>query len=324
MTTPWLTSDNTVTNRTPLRGNVARQSGKAARHNSLHTHPLRKKHQLKTTDNISHPTKKTSMDLVRLIQHPELMNKETLYELRSLVALYPYYQSARLLMLQNMYLLHDSAFDEEIRRAALYVTDRKVLFELVESKHYKIKTAAETTAEAKEATDTRRNDNNRTLNIIDCYLKSNPDEDDDKPQKRKPTPADAAVDYVAYLINSENDDNGNDSRNEPQLKGQELIDDFINKDGGKLKLQDNPEYKPDINNPQDDQEEGDESCFTETLAQIYIKQGRYSKALEIIQRLNLNYPKKNAYFADQIRFLKKLITNEKAKARQNGEDTTAP
>ena len=47
------------------------------------------------------------------------MNKETLYELRSLVALYPYYQTARLLMLKNMYLLHDTAFDDALRRAAL-------------------------------------------------------------------------------------------------------------------------------------------------------------------------------------------------------------
>ncbi|MFC2457437.1 MAG: tetratricopeptide repeat protein, partial [Prevotella intermedia] len=40
---------------------------------------------------------------------------------------------------------------------------------------------------------------------------------------------------------------------------------------------------------------------------------RYSKALEIIQRLNLLYPKKNRYFADQIRFLEKLIINNNKK-----------
>ena len=71
------------------------------------------------------------MDLTQLIEHPEQMNKETLYDLRSLVALYPYYQPARLLLLQNLYLLHDSSFDEELRRAAIYITDRKVLFELI-------------------------------------------------------------------------------------------------------------------------------------------------------------------------------------------------
>ena len=35
------------------------------------------------------------------------MNRETLYDLRALLALYPYYQTARLLMLKNLYLLHD-------------------------------------------------------------------------------------------------------------------------------------------------------------------------------------------------------------------------
>ena len=40
---------------------------------------------------------------------------------------------------------------------------------------------------------------------------------------------------------------------------------------------------------------------------------RYLEALEIIEKLNLNYPKKNAYFADQIRFLEKVIINNKNK-----------
>ena len=60
-------------------------------------------------------------------------------------------------------------------------------------------------------------------------------------------------------------------------------------------------------------EEEDDSCFTETLAKIYVKQQRYSKALEIIKKLSLKYPKKNAYFADQIRFLEKLIINANSK-----------
>ncbi len=253
------------------------------------------------------------MDLVRLINHPELMSKETLYELRNIVALYPYYQTARILMLKNMYLLHDSAFDDELRRTALYVTDRSMLFQLVESAHYEFKNPSD---EATNKIETSNDD--RTISIIDNFLDSAP-EQEQEPQnepKRKPTPADAAVDYVAYLLKTESEEDDT-SEQSPQLKGQELIDDFINKDGGKIQLQDQPTYKPELEEEKKDENESEEGYFTETLAKIYIKQGRYSKALEIIQRLNLNYPKKNAYFADQIRFLKKLIINNKNNKYKN-------
>ena len=96
----------------------------------------------------------------------------------------------------------------------------------------------------------------------------------------------------------------------PQLIGQDLIDSFINNDKGKIVLSETPQFTPEVENEQKEEEkEPEEGFFTETLARIYIKQGRYSKALEIIQRLSLQYPKKNAYFADQIRFLEKLIIN---------------
>ena len=47
--------------------------------------------------------------------------------------------------------------------------------------------------------------------------------------------------------------------------------------------------------------------LSESLARIMIKNGNYQKALEIITEISLNNPKKSIYFADQIRFLKKLI-----------------
>ena len=77
-----------------------------------------------------------NMDLAAYIKHPAKLDSETLYELRSMLALHPYFQTARLLMLQNLYLLHDPSFDEELRKTALYVTDRKTIFNTVESAHY--------------------------------------------------------------------------------------------------------------------------------------------------------------------------------------------
>ena len=244
------------------------------------------------------------MELVELIEHPERLDRDTLYELRSLLALYPYFQTARLLMLQNLYLLHDSSFDEELRRAAIYITDRRVLFQMIEAAHYRLRTPQ---VQAQKA-DNEEERENRTISLIDTFLDSIPKEEDDKEKKRKPTSADAAVDYVAYLLESETDDDT--SEDVPQLIGQDLIDTFINNDKGKIVLSENPEYVPEVEKETTEEDSvPEEGYFTETLARIYIKQGRYSKALEIIQRLSLQYPKKNAYFADQIRFLEKLIIN---------------
>ncbi|MBR0493629.1 MAG: hypothetical protein IJJ83_07700 [Muribaculaceae bacterium] len=54
----------------------------------------------------------------------------------------------------------------------------------------------------------------------------------------------------------------------------------------------------------------DDSMLSESLAKMYIAQHKYSQALEIIERINLKYPEKSIYFADQIRFLTKLVLNE--------------
>lgn len=52
------------------------------------------------------------------------------------------------------------------------------------------------------------------------------------------------------------------------------------------------------------------SSLRESLAKIYIRQGRYSKAYDIIYELNLKNPKKSAYFADQLRYLQKIMAVE--------------
>lgn len=64
----------------------------------------------------------------------------------------------------------------------------------------------------------------------------------------------------------------------------------------------------------------DDSMLSESLAQIYIKKGKYSKAHEIISHLNLNFPEKSIYFADQLRFLEKLMAIEERKSMRNKEN----
>ena len=257
------------------------------------------------------------MELTRLINHPELMDKETLYDLRSTLALHPYYQTARLLMLQNLFLLHDPSFDAELRKGAVYLGDRRKLFDLVEAAHYTLddlkvqKTARNAVAEehVSHPAPSESSAKSRTATLIDDFLDSIPQEAEPE-KKRKPTPADASIDYVAYLLEAEEGADRQREEQDIQMKGQSLIDNFIDNEGGRIQLPDSTE-QPDgvvMEKMVDEMDENDinEGFFTETL-----KQGRFERALEIIRHLNLNYPKKNAYFADQMRFLEKLILNNK-------------
>ena len=47
--------------------------------------------------------------------------------------------------------------------------------------------------------------------------------------------------------------------------------------------------------------------MTETLANLYITQGKYHEALKAYKVLCLKYPEKISLFADQIKFIKKQI-----------------
>jgi len=81
-----------------------------------------------------------------------------------------------------------------------------------------------------------------------------------------------------------------------------------------LPTDEQPEEEKTIHRP----EHTDDSLLSESLAKIFIKQGRYERAYEIISGLNLKFPKKSAYFADQLRFLQKLIINQRRLAELNG------
>ena len=278
------------------------------------------------------------MNLRHLIEHPEQMDRETLYDLRSFIALHPFYQTARILLLLNLYILHDATFDEELRTAAIYVTDRRILFNMIEAAHYKIHAEKPINAQ-KVQTSTDDAQEDRTEKLIDSFLNTLPqDEDNDiKEAHKKPTQKDATVDYVAYLMNIEDEQDAEFQQKQLSDRTSALIDHFMEDGGFNLKTEEDEgdvseenhltgstnqnliEEKvttPPAKTPTSSREEiskGEESYFTETLSRIYIKQGRYEKALEIITQLNLNIPKKNAYFADQIRFLEKLIINNKHK-----------
>lgn len=290
------------------------------------------------------------MDIAHLIRHPEELNSETLHQLRELVACFPYYQAARLLYLQNLFLLHDPTFDQELRRAALYLPNRRLLFNMIHGRQYELHLPQKKEDTApNETTTATTTQGDRTTSLISNFLRDANAAAAKGGKTSKPTvTASPSSDYMSYLFQTKGIDDSNEDgfdllglptgatqrESEPTTtetvptasptnpesgRMVDLITSFIDKSRGNERLQLNLNAEPEAQEEEvlDSENETvapEDSCCTETLARIYIKQGKYERAMEIFTKLHLNNRKKSAYFADQIRFLQKLAINNKHKS----------
>lgn len=257
-------------------------------------------------------------DLYRLLDNPDRLDGETLPLLRQIVDEFPYFQAARMLYLKNLAVLDDIRFGTELKKMAIYVSDRRKLFLLIEGEHYGLRFCR---AEEKAA------GGEDPFSLIDAFLS-------DRAEKEPPSDAgllfqpSASSDYIHWSLTKESgrsvepveEEEEKEVEEEPRLRHHDLIESFIRKEeervpGSGLGLNAGIREAGTPENLVKLEEETprslDDSYFTETLAHIYVKQKRYEKALQIIKNLSLKYPEKNVYFADQIRFLEKLIINTK-------------
>jgi len=220
----------------------------------------------------------TCTELYQLMANPALLSTKTLPDLRQIVNDFPYFHAARMLYLKNLAMTEDIRMPMEMKKMAVHVPDRMKLYQLIEQKQ-PIPPVDHQTGQ---------------FDLDSTYTTS--------------------VDYTQFLMN----ENQRSEESTPKLQHQELIDSFIQNEKSRsqsrktIKSIDSDNDSDYLMKGPDNQEKSlDNMYFTETLAYIYIKQKRYDKALEIIKNLSLKYPKKNIYFADQIRYLEKLIIHTK-------------
>ena len=69
--------------------------------------------------------------LLSYIHHPGKLDRESLEKLQQIRDQYPYFTTARLLLIRNLYLLNDAAYQHEVELTAPHVADRRVLYELI-------------------------------------------------------------------------------------------------------------------------------------------------------------------------------------------------
>lgn len=147
---------------------------------------------------------------------------------------------------------------------------------------------------------------NRSMLLVDAFLDKYENGDLDALNSLQ-----GSTEYISEYLSEEDKTPMSKREKEVSSRMETLLDAFLESNIDLQKSVANALKKPQ-NADEDDVSDApvfelDNRNYTETLARIYLKQRRYDKALEIIRSLYLNFPNKNIYFADQIRFLEILV-----------------
>jgi len=263
-------------------------------------------------------------EIKQWMDDPSLMDRESMLQLKAVLEEYPCFTIARMLYLKSLLNLNDLHFSATLIKTAISTPDRRRLYYFIEGK--RLPERLEKPQVPLES---------GGFSLIDRFLqgstpsdapRATPMEDEAETFSVEIPKESPAKDDEGFVLNyaeflTMQPEGGLTEPVEP-MNGQDLIDQFLEKSANndpKIRIRPagdkalNGESVEDIvaleqmvssfNLPED--------SFTETLARIYLKQKRYDRALEIFKSLSLKYPEKNVYFADQIRFLEKLIIHIK-------------
>jgi len=225
-------------------------------------------------------------EFISLVRQPEKVGTEHLIDLKHLVDLYPNFVQARILYTKALKLSNSIHFEANLRLAALYTSNRRRLYYYIypekklSTEHYRSEHSGKSSGDYFDMIDSlerQGGDTRQSLKVLAERLKS----------ARTMVVAEHKVQTIKPVLPSV-------SINVKEEIGQQISNQNLSIkpiEISKLSLNENE--------------------ISEINAKKLIKDRKYSDAIEILKKLNLNNPKKSVYFADQIRFLEKVISNSK-------------
>lgn len=304
-------------------------------------------------------------DFLKLVEGSGPYNHTELGELSSLISVFPYFQSAYMLLLKGMQNTADVKFENQLRNSAMRIANREVLYyflkkEPVDVVHYseainKPDNPPENINKDYDKIDNQQvvieNARNSDDFIHDIEKEEGESESDNKPKGYSiiitDESGDDETDASLIIINGESGeveerivymdpgfsvpvkedllelDTEHDKISEytesviqdeiryecetisAKQQQADLIEKFIVANPRIEPVKGKPDIPLiDISKPFVEEKE---EFITETLARIYLKQGYFSKAIDIYERLSLKYPEKSSYFASLILEVKELI-----------------
>ncbi|MBK3519083.1 hypothetical protein [Carboxylicivirga marina] len=300
-------------------------------------------------------------DFFDIVEQPGLLNENSLTALNEIVDEFPWFQTARMLLVKNLHSIEHVRFNSELKQSAAFIADRKRLYELIHKKkteivhkqsHEEVTNVPTSTPTVKEIEAQPKGSvgiTTKVSSIVDYFQTDDTFEtadggqidfslmsDSKQPVEEKTSMILPSADFLGYespeisgyqlkeSINTEEKKDESHSFSDwltmmrhasvnkeekpVKKKSHQIIDNFLQIDTPKIvPSAKTNEEKTKLNSALDEvmDHEG-EDLMSETLADIYIKQMHYDKAIGIYKKLGLKYPEKNVYFARRISDLEKL------------------
>ncbi len=255
--------------------------------------------------------------------HPELLDDRTLMDLDQVLNSFPFFQTARLLLIKNVHNQGSVRYDKELKKTAVWTTDRRKLFDLLD--HRVLLPVEIDFVEPKPST---RKAIQEDVDIIDFSALSQATPDIALIPKEKESSRDELddlirsgsasagnffnvddtfdPDYFKKNFHKKGDTTQAEDPPKRESKKESLIDKFIASNPKMKNTETSDDDYFSLNAPEQEEDKAP-GIMTDTLAKIYVKQGLYEKAISTYEVLCLKFPKKNTYFASQIKIIEDLI-----------------